>query len=245
MKQVNASFSFMKVIADFVTTLTSEEVQKGTRSNGMIYFTKEDGVPRIDYRNNDKRTISPHTAWFVAATIEKRSWAFGPTGPLAYMKPLIYENGKNNRRFLMEEITLATSKKTTSDDFQDTVVTTENVSARSILARAKNSFQESDSVNSISELSVWDLLYIRFVDDSHVYAISVEEKSRKVGDQITALCNITYKEGAEEITQEWIIRLPFYKNNDLIVTVRGKRVPALNQRISNIKLRKRRSFSTH
>lgn len=82
-------------------------------------------------------------------------------------------------------------------------------------------------------------MYIRFVDDSHVYAISVKDSSRIVGGKGTALCNITYEEDGEEITQEGIIRLPLQLDSQMFVTTGGKKILSLNKTISNMKVRKK------
>ena len=55
-QQGKAPFSFMKLVADFVTTLTSDEIQEGTRSDGMVYFKKENGSPKILHPKNTEKS---------------------------------------------------------------------------------------------------------------------------------------------------------------------------------------------
>ena len=96
------------------------------------------------------------------------------------MKDFIYQDGKLNRKFLVEEISLRDANNKNVGGFGAPEVMRKNTSTGSILARAKNALREAPNVSQIEQLSVGDLMYIRFIDDSHVYSISVEESSRIV-----------------------------------------------------------------
>jgi hypothetical protein len=42
----------MKTIADFVATLSSDEVREATTKDGMIHFSHENGSPKIVHSKN-------------------------------------------------------------------------------------------------------------------------------------------------------------------------------------------------
>jgi hypothetical protein len=207
----------------------------------MIHFSHENGSPKIVHSKN---AWVPTTS-ILGRTAERRSGAFDSFGPLAHLKPIIYAQGKIDRNFLIEEINVGNANSANSDNSTDPQIQSRNVSARSILASVKNSFRESDNVEQIESLTIWDLMYIQFVDDSHVYAISVKDSSKTVWTQGTALCNITHKEWDKEVTQEWIIRLPLQINHNMFATAGAKKILSLNKTISNIKLRRRSNIRTH
>lgn len=253
--KASSHFSFMKLIADFVTTLTTDEVEKSTTDNWFVYFTKEaSGGLKIFNSKDSGKDVPKHSIGLRAKTIVKRSWVFENGGELEWLKELIHLEGKNNRRFLIEEISVGDPKNPETSDYSVSKMSTRNISSWSILARAKNAFKESDSVEKIIKLSAWDLMYIRFIDDSHVYSISVKDSSRLVTmkdgswenrDVPIALCSITYEESWKEITQEGLIRLPLRRDHTMFVTSGGKKIVSLNKTIGNIKVRRRKEEAIH
>ena len=196
----------------------------------------------------------PHSVSLRADTIKKRTGAFESNWALEYMKDFVYREGRLDRKFLVEEISVRGTDKQNMESLGTHEVTRKNTSTGSILARAKNAFQEAPSLNQIEQLSVWDLMYIRFIDDSHVYSISVEESSRVINMRdaswvahpvTTALCHITYKDEEKEITQEWIIYLPLQLGQKMIVIHKSKKIGILHKPIANMKLRRKKGSTIH
>lgn len=237
-KVAQPSFDFMKKLVDYVTGLTTGQIENSVGKNGQVYFGNIGGQPRLINPKYAKAAI----VWLNAKTIQKRSGAFETSGPLEHMESFVRKSdGTLDRKMKIEQVSMGAGKGV----FDVPVIKSTEMSVGSILARAKNSFRESDTVERIIQLSVGDLMYIRFVDDSHVYAISVKNSSQMIGNQATALCNITYQGEKGEVTQEGIIRLPLYTGREMFVTTGGKKILALNKKVVNMKVRRRKESTTH
>lgn len=237
-KVAQPSFSFMKRLADYVTGLTTGQIEESIAPNGRVYIGSVDGQPRLMHPKHAQVAV----VWLHADTLQRRSGAFEASGPLEYMEGFVRKpDGTIDRQMKVEQVSMGAVKGV----YDTPTVQTTEMSTGSILARAKNSFRESDTVERIIQLSVGDLMYIRFFDDSHVYAISVKDSSQMIGDQATALCSITYQGEHGEVTQEGIIRLPLYTGRDMFVTAGGKKILALNKKVANMKVRRRKESTTH
>ena len=120
----------------------------------------------------------------------------------------------------------------------------------SILASKKNAFREKDNREMIDTLSAEDEMLIRFVDDTYVHSITVEESSITVNGAVTAICDVTYlkKVGIrkEEVTEKFcIVRLPIRNGHPMIVTSKGKVISELQKNVANIKLRRKKGQKPH
>lgn len=147
------SFSFMRTISDFIATLTSDEVERSTTKDGMIHFRKEKGAASIVHPSNTGGASHPNSVKLHASTVERRSGAFEESGTLAHLKPLIYNQGRIDRRFLIQEISIGKTTKTNLDHCDEHAIASKITTTGSRLRKAKNDFKESDSVTDIHELS--------------------------------------------------------------------------------------------
>lgn len=169
----------------------------------------------------------------------RRAEAFHEMGPLGNLADIVtLPHGEIDRRFPVEQIS------TTSEGGRHPSASRE-VSVGTLLTQAKNSFRESDTVNSVEKLYIGDRMFIRFLDDSHVYTISVKDSSKIVNGESRAICSITYREADKTITQECILRLPLSTNHSMFATAVGKKIPALSQKIKTIQVQRRDRYNTH
>lgn len=143
-------------------------------------------------------------------TVGKRLGMFDDDAPLSGMKPLVYRNGRVDRRCEIEQVIPAGTHG----------VKTENRTIGSILALAKNRFREKDNVSQVTNLYKGDTILVHFADDSRAYSVCVQDSSKMIGKTATVICRVTYERKGEkkiegkmriifrEVTKEVVIRLP-------------------------------------
>ncbi|MDD2916378.1 MAG: hypothetical protein PHH70_00870 [Candidatus Gracilibacteria bacterium] len=238
-KQEKPSFSFMRGLVDYVYTLTSEQVVSATSPEGKIYFAKKSQKPEVlnplDADRHNKGF------GFHASMAMRRAEVFGNRGPLEYMGGLVLkQDGRIDRSARVEQIS-------TQKGGEQYEYASKEISISSLLAHARNSFRESDTVNFIDKLYAGDRMYLQFEDNSDIYAISVKNSSRIVDDKIFALCEITREQkNGKYIIQEGLIRLPLITHQEILVTHAAKKIEGLSgKKITSIKLQRRSDFITH